>query len=126
MLVTHYKLSTLSDRLDFRYTCYQLSSTYYTLLYRKHICTNYLVLRLINRYHLFYILFIYDFFYIVSLRHSSRQLIVESCASPSNNLISLSYSMPVFSANLFGPFFNVHKKTVAKKKPNKHPDLDKR
>ena len=34
----------------------------------------------------------------------SRQLIAKSCASPSNNLISLSYSMPVFSANLFGFF----------------------
>ena len=34
-----------------------------------------------------------------------RQLIFESCASPSDNLISLIYSMPVFSANLFGLFF---------------------
>ena len=42
------------------------------------------------------------FFNIISL----RQLIVESCASPSNNLISLSYLMPVFSENLFGPFFS--------------------
>ena len=32
------------------------------------------------------------------------QFIVESCASPSYNLISLSYSMPDFSANLFGLF----------------------
>ena len=37
-------------------------------------------------------------------RASSCQLIVESCASPSINLISLSYSMVVFSANLFGLF----------------------
>ena len=28
------------------------------------------------------------------------------CASPSDNLISLSYSMPPFSANLFGLFTN--------------------
>ena len=34
----------------------------------------------------------------------SLQFIVESCTSPSNNLISLSYSMPVFSVNLFGLF----------------------
>ena len=35
---------------------------------------------------------------------TSHQLIVESCASPFNNLISLDYSMPVFSANSFGLF----------------------
>ena len=33
------------------------------------------------------------------------QLIIDSCASPSDSLISLSYSMPDFSANLFGLFF---------------------
>ena len=39
-------------------------------------------------------------------RVSLHQLIVESCASPYNNLIALNYSMPaVFSANLFGLFF---------------------
>ena len=41
-----------------------------------------------------------DFF----LLNPSHQLIVELCAYPSYNLISLSYSMPVFSANLFGLF----------------------
>ena len=30
---------------------------------------------------------------------------VKLCASPSDNLISLSYPMPVFSANSFGLFF---------------------
>ena len=35
---------------------------------------------------------------------SSLQFIIKSCASPSNNLISLSYLMPVFSANLFRLF----------------------
>ena len=40
----------------------------------------------------------------MSAHVGSRQLIVESCSSTSNNLISLSYLMPVFSANLFGPF----------------------
>ena len=34
----------------------------------------------------------------------SCQLIVLSYASPSDNLILLNYSMPVFSANLFGLF----------------------
>ena len=43
-------------------------------------------------------------FKLVQTHVSWRQLIVESCASPSNNLISLSYAMPVFSANLFGLF----------------------
>ena len=32
------------------------------------------------------------------------QLIIESCVCPSDNLISLSYSMPAFSVNLFGLF----------------------
>ena len=42
--------------------------------------------------------------YLTSACVSSRQIIVESCDSPSNNPISLSYSMSVFSANLFGLF----------------------
>ena len=33
-------------------------------------------------------------------------LLVTICPSPTDSLISLSYSMAVFSANLFGPFFN--------------------
>ena len=37
-------------------------------------------------------------------RASSRQLNVEPCASPSDNLISLRYLMLVFSANLLGLF----------------------
>ena len=45
-----------------------------------------------------------DFEYIFLL-NPSHQPIVELCASPSDNLISLSYSMPVFSANSFGLFF---------------------
>ena len=32
------------------------------------------------------------------------ELIIDSCASPSDNFISLSYSMPAFSANSFGLF----------------------
>ena len=35
---------------------------------------------------------------------SSHQLIIDSCAYAPDNLISLSYSMPAFSANLFGLF----------------------
>ena len=35
----------------------------------------------------------------------SNPILNRSVASPSDNLISLSYSMPVFSANLFGLFF---------------------
>ena len=46
-------------------------------------------------------LFFFCIFFQMIIR---RQFIVESCASPSNNLISLSYSMPVFSANLFRLF----------------------
>ena len=48
---------------------------------------------------------------------NSRQLIVESCASHSNNLISFSYSMPVFSANLVGLFFykKIHRKIIFRK-----------
>ena len=38
----------------------------------------------------------------ISISVLLNQLIVELCASPSDNLISLSYLMPVFSANLFG------------------------
>ena len=34
-------------------------------------------------------------------------IVIELCAYPSDNLISLSYSMPVFSANLFGLFLMV-------------------
>ena len=47
--------------------------------------------------------FVTSFFTCISL----RQLIDESCASPSKNLISLSYSMPGFSANLFRIYFFV-------------------
>ena len=55
----------------------------------------------------FFCVFIVHLFsdYLTSARVSWRQFIVESCASPSNNLISLSYSLPVFSANLFRLFF---------------------
>ena len=35
-----------------------------------------------------------------------------NCASPSNNLISLSYSMPVFSANLFRTFIVTFQKVL--------------
>ena len=37
--------------------------------------------------------------------HFEHQLMIDSCSSPSGNLLSLSYSMPVFRANLFGLFF---------------------
>ena len=37
--------------------------------------------------------------------HFEHHLIIDSCASPSDNLISISYSMPAFSANSFGLFF---------------------
>ena len=33
------------------------------------------------------------------------QVIIDSCATPSDSLISLSYSMAAFSANSFGHFF---------------------
>ena len=49
-----------------------------------------------------------SFFFCIFFRLSGvswHQIIVESCASPSNNLISLRYPMPVFSANSFGLFF---------------------
>ena len=38
----------------------------------------------------------------------SNPILNPSIASPSDNLISLSYSMPVFSANLFGLFLKIH------------------
>ena len=41
----------------------------------------------------------------VSLLAEPDQLIIDSRTSPSDNLISLSYSMPAFSANLFGLIF---------------------
>ena len=44
------------------------------------------------------------FFYQIH-RVSLHQLIVKSCASSSNNLLPLSYLMPVFSANLFRLFY---------------------
>ena len=40
----------------------------------------------------------------VSLYAEQDQLIIDYCASPSDNLISLSYSMPAFSENSFGLF----------------------
>ena len=39
-----------------------------------------------------------------SISSMSHQLIIDSSASPSDNIISLSYSMPPFSANLFALF----------------------
>ena len=42
----------------------------------------------------------------LSVLTSVVHLIVESCAFPPNNLISLSYSLPVFSANSFMLFFH--------------------
>ena len=44
--------------------------------------------------------FIWTYFYVNS------QLIVESCASPFKNLISLIYWIPVFSSNSFKLFYN--------------------
>ena len=73
-----------------------------------------LIFLLFFLFHIFFLFVTFfpkqDFFIFVSLRQlaparvNSHQLIVESYASPSNNLISLSYSMPVFSAILFGLF----------------------
>ena len=69
--------------------------------------------------HLFYVFFMYwlfmCFFHVssrqlgsacTSLRQlaSADQLIIDSCASSSDTLISLSYLMPAFSANSFGLF----------------------
>ena len=53
---------------------------------------------------IFFTSFWFTIFFTSSARASSLQLIAEFCASPSTNLISLSYSMLVFSANLFGLF----------------------
>ena len=49
----------------------------------------------------------FEFLFLLNL---SIQLIVKLYASPSDNLISLSYSMPVFSANLFGLFLLLTRK----------------
>ena len=62
----------------------------------------------------FHFVFLFSFFYFwfrirfriwFFLSNPSHKLIVESCASPSDNLFSLSYWMPVFSVNLVGLFF---------------------
>ena len=50
----------------------------------------------------YYMISVPDFF----LSNQSHQLIFELSAAPSDNLASLSYSMPAFSANLLGVFRN--------------------
>ena len=41
----------------------------------------------------------------VIVRYLPKSCIIDSCSSPSDSLISLSYSMATFSANSFGLFF---------------------
>ena len=52
----------------------------------------------------FSFVFLFPISVLIFLPNPSHQLIVELCTSPSDNLISLSYLMPAFSANLFGLF----------------------
>ena len=84
-----------------------LASASYLLLWKKSHHTSFFLFASFFSCIFFLLrLFVHLFSdYLTSAHISSCQFIVESCASPSNNLISLSYLMPDFSANLFWPFF---------------------
>ena len=57
----------------------------------------------------FCVYFSFSSFYYGFDHFEHLEFIIDSCASPSDNPISLRYSMPAFSANSFGLFFKCRK-----------------